>query len=85
MLVRADNGSIDHHVFVVVIARQQLENALENLTLGPPVEVLVDDFPASEALRKIAPWNARSVSEKNGIHEQPVIRRSATNMAFATR
>jgi hypothetical protein len=84
MLVRADNGGIDHHVFVVVIARQQLENALENPAFGPPVEALVDDFPASEALRKIAPWHARSISEQNGLHEQPVIRRSATNMAFTT-
>src|SRR5882757_4582756 len=64
MLVRPDNGGIDHHVFVVVIACQQLENALENPALGPPVEALVDDFPASETLRKIAPWNARSISER---------------------
>ena len=68
-----------------MIARQLLENALENPALGPPVEALVDDFPASETLRKIAPWNARSISEKNGLNELPVIRRSATNMAFATR
>ena len=69
MLVRADNGGIDHQVFVIVIARQQLENTLENSALGSPVEALVDDFPASEALRKIAPWDARSISEKNGLHE----------------
>ena len=68
-----------------MIARQLLENALENPALGPPVEALVDYFPAAETFRKIAPWNARSISEKNGLHEQPVIRRSATNMAFATR
>jgi hypothetical protein len=77
MLMRADNGGIDHHVFVVVIARQQLENALENPALGPSIEALVDDFPASEALRKIAPWDASSISEKHGIHEQPVKRWSA--------
>jgi hypothetical protein len=84
MLVRADNGGIDHHVFAVVVARQHLENTLENPALGPPVEALVDDFPITEALRKIAPWDARSISEKNGLHEQPVIRCSATNMAFTT-
>jgi hypothetical protein len=84
MLVRADNGGIDHHVFVVVIARQHLENAFKNSALGPSAEALVDDFPIAEALRKIAPWHARSISEKNGLHEQPVIRRSATNMAFTT-
>ena len=82
MLVRADNGGIDHHVFVVVVARQHLENALENPALGPPAEALVDDFPIAEALRKITPWDARSISVQNGLHEQPVIRRSAPDMAF---
>ena len=65
-----------------MIARQHLEYAFKNPALGPSVEALVDDFPISEALRKIAPWDARSISEKNGLHEQPVIRRSTTNMAF---
>jgi hypothetical protein len=83
-LVRADNGGIDHHVFVVVIARQQLENALENPALGPPAEALVDDFPIAEALRKITPWDARSISAQNGFDEQPVISRSAPDMAFTT-
>src|SRR6202011_4386990 len=82
MLVRADNGGIDHHVFLIVIARQQLENTLENPALGPPTEALVDDFPITEALRKITPWHARSISEQNGFHEQPVIRRSAPDMAL---
>jgi hypothetical protein len=28
--MRAHDGGVDHHVFVVMIARQQLENAFEN-------------------------------------------------------
>ena len=67
-----------------MIARQQLENTLENPALGPPAEALVDDFPITETLRKITPWDARPISEQNGFHEQPVIRRSASDMAFAT-
>ena len=31
MLVSAHDGGVDHHVLVVVVARQQLENALEKL------------------------------------------------------
>jgi hypothetical protein len=30
VLMRAHDGGVDHHVFVVMIARQQLENAFEN-------------------------------------------------------
>ena len=82
MLVRANNGGIDHHVFVVGIARQQLENALENPALAPPAEALLDDFPISETRRKITPGDARSISEKNGFDEQTVIRRRASDMTF---
>ena len=57
MLVSPNNGCVDHHVLVVVIAGQQLENTLENPALRPPVEALVDDVPVAEALGKIAPRN----------------------------
>jgi hypothetical protein len=30
MLIGAHDGGVQHHVFVIVVARQQLENALEN-------------------------------------------------------
>jgi hypothetical protein len=36
MLMSTYNSGIDHHVFVVVIARQQLEDTLENPALRPP-------------------------------------------------
>jgi len=36
VLVGPNNGGIDHHVFVIVITRQQFENALENSALCPP-------------------------------------------------
>ena len=83
MLVSTHDGGVDHHVFVVVIARQQLEGALENPALHPPTEALVDDFPISETLWKITPWNAGSISVQNGFDEQAIIRRRAADIAFA--
>jgi hypothetical protein len=59
--MRAHDGGVDHHVFVVVIIRQQLENAFENPTPGPPAEAVVGHFPITEAFR-IHPrlrWSAR--------------------------
>ena len=85
MLVSAYDGGIDHHVFVIMIGRQQLENALENPALRPPAEALVDNLPIAETLRQITPWNAGSISVQNGFDEQPVVRRRAANMAFAAR
>ena len=83
MLMRAHDGGIDHHVFVVMVTRQQLENAFENSALCPSTEALVDDFPIAKTLRKITPWNAGSIPVQNGLDEQPIIRRRAANMAFA--
>jgi hypothetical protein len=83
MLMRAHNRGVDHHVFVVVIARQQLENTLENPTLRPPTEALVDDLPIAEALWKVSPRNAGAISVQDGFHKQPIIRRRAANVAFA--
>jgi hypothetical protein len=83
VLMRAHDSGVDHHVFVVVIVRQQLENSLENPAPGPPAEALVDDFPITEALRKVTPRDARPISEQNGLDEQPIIRRRAADMAFA--
>src|SRR3990172_7507544 len=82
-LVSGHDGGVDHHVFVVVIACQQLENALENSAFRPPAEALVDDLPIAETLGKIAPRNAGSISVENGLDEQSVIRRRAPDMALA--
>jgi hypothetical protein len=83
VLVSANNGGVDHHVFVVVIARQQLENALENPVLCPSAETLMDDFPIPEALGKVTPGNAGSISVQNRFDEQSIVRRRASHMAFA--
>jgi hypothetical protein len=85
MLVSPYDGGVDHHVFVVVIARQQLENALENPAFRPPAKALVDDFPVAETLGKITPWNAGAISVQNRFDEQPIICRRAAHMAFAAR
>jgi hypothetical protein len=42
--------SHQYHVFIVVIARQHLENALENPALGPSAEALVHRFPVTKPL-----------------------------------
>jgi hypothetical protein len=38
-----------------MIARQQLENALENSAFRPPAETLMNDLPIAETLRQITP------------------------------
>src|SRR5580704_15101046 len=51
VLVSAYDGGIDHHVFVIAITAQQLENTLENPALRPSAEPLMDRLPGAETLR----------------------------------
>ena len=85
MLMSAHDGGVDHHVLVVVVVGQELENPLENAALGPSVEALVDDLPVPETLGQITPRDAGSKPEKDSFDEQPIVRRSAAHMAFAAR
>ena len=66
MLMSAHDGGVNHHVLVVVIAGQEPENPLENATLGPSVEALIDDLPVAKALGQIAPGDAGAKSEQKG-------------------
>ena len=70
MLVSAHDGGVDHHVFIVVIAGQELENPLEHAALGPSVEALIDDLPVAKALGRITPRDAGAKPEKDRFDEQ---------------
>ena len=79
----AHDGGVDHHVLTIVVARQQLENALENSALRPSAKALMDDLPIPKTLRQIAPGNAGAIAVQNGFDKQPIVRRRASHMAFA--
>src|SRR6516162_293361 len=80
-----ERGGVNHHVLVVVIAGQQLENPLESAALGPSVEALIDDLPFAKAFGQIAPRDAGAKPEENGFDKQTIVRRRPAHMAFATR
>src|ERR1035437_9759367 len=78
----AHDGGIDHHVFVVVVVCQQLENTLENAVLRPSTEALVHDLPVAETCRQVTPGDPRSIPVKSGVEVQPVVVCIAADMAF---
>ena len=84
MLMSAHDGGVEHHVFVVVVAGQQLENALENAALRPSAKALVHDLPVTETRGQITPRDARPISVKNRFDKQPVVRCIAADVAFTT-
>ena len=69
MLMGAHDGRIEHHVFVVAIFRQYLENTFKNAAFAPAAEPPVNVLPITKSRRKIAPRNARTVAIKHGFNK----------------
>jgi hypothetical protein len=78
------NGGIDHHVFVVGVFGQMLENPLKNPALRPSAEALVDRFPITKTLGQITPGAAGPKSVKNGFDEESIIFRCTADVSFTT-
>ena len=83
--MRAHDGGVDHHIFVIGVACQQLENSLENAALRPSAKALVHDPPVAKTSGQITPGNARSISVKNRINKQPIVSGIAAHVAFTAR
>jgi hypothetical protein len=84
MLMGAHDGRIERHILVVGIFRQNLEDTLENAARTPAPQALVGILPAAEALRKIAPRNARAIAIEHRLDKQAVVRRGSANVAVTT-
>jgi len=63
MLMSADDGRINHGIFVVGVFRQRLEDTFPDTALAPPGEASVDDAKISETFRKVAPWDSGPITE----------------------
>jgi hypothetical protein len=79
------DGSINHHVFVIGIARQQLENSIENAAPCPSTKALVHDLPVAKTRGQITPGDSCSISVKNCINKQSVVCCVAAHMTFPPR
>jgi len=84
VLMLAHDGGIDHHVLVVVITGQNLENTLKNLTFRP-IEALIDNLPIAKAPREIAPRDPGAKSIESRFDEQSIVSRSASDVTIAAR
>jgi len=65
-----------------MVARQQLENAFENSALRPSAEALWTIFQSPKRQEDHA-MECGSIPVQKRLDEQPIIRRRATDMAFA--
>src|SRR5216684_1353271 len=85
MLVRPDDGGVDHRVFVIRIIGQGLEKTLPNPARSPARKALVGVLPVAEALRQISPRRARTEFPDHRLDKQAVSKlAAAANRAGAT-
>src|SRR2546428_14087171 len=77
MLVRPDDGGVDHRVFVIRIIGQGLEKTLPNPARSPARKALVGVLPVAEALRQISPRRARTEFPDHRLDKRPVSKHSA--------
>ena len=63
MLMSADNGRINHGIFVVGVFRQRFEDTFPDSGFAPTGEASVNDTKISETFRKVSPWDSGPITE----------------------
>lgn len=82
MLVRADDGGVDHHVLEVWIAGQGAEHALPHARLRPPVITLEHAVPVAKLFRQLPPVRPRPRNPQYRVHEQAIVPRRPAGVAL---
>ena len=85
VLMSPHDGGVDHHVLIVVVGGQHIEDTSKYTARRPPAETLVDNLPIAEPTRKIAPRNTGPVAVKHSLHKQPVVLSRTANVALTAR
>lgn len=69
VLMRPDDGAVDHRVFVVGILGQGLEHLLPHAGAAPAAMAQVNHPKVAEALGQVSPRDARAVAIEYGLDE----------------
>ena len=59
----ANNGGIDHRIFIVSIGGQMLEQLLPYITALPAAEARMNHAKIAKTLRQVAPRNTGAIAE----------------------
>ncbi len=81
----AHDGAVDHGVFVVGIGSEMLKYPLPDAGFGPAGKPCVDLDRVAEALRQIAPRDARTITVEHRLDKQPVVAGRHPNLPLAAR
>jgi hypothetical protein len=73
LLVRADQGGVEHQILILAILGENLEDALPGAVLGPACEAGMHALPLAVSRRQVMPMRAGTQHPKNGVDEQAII------------
>lgn len=83
--MRSNDRAVDHHVIVVPIAAERVEQVLPHTLASPAGEALVHAFVGTVARRQIAPARAQAPHPKPCINEPSVVCRHAARITGLAR
>lgn len=63
MLIRPDNCTVDHYVFVIVISCQITKDSHDHTTFTSAAQMLMPVLSVIKTGRKIMSWDARAMVE----------------------
>lgn len=83
--MRPDNGTVDHHVFIVMIRGEMAEYPFDHTSFTPAAQSPMHVFSVPETARKITPGDACTIAIQHSFYEKAVVCSRASDMALTTR
>jgi hypothetical protein len=85
MLMGANDGAVDEHLFEICVLRQLGEDAMPDTTPRPASKSLIDTIPRPEWAWQVTPRTTRASNPQNRFNELSIIGRRAPRVAGFTR
>ena len=85
VLMRTNDGAVDHGVLIVSIAGQMGKHRLQDTALRPPAKPPMHILPIAKPFRQISPGNTRAISIQHCLDKKPVISRRSPYRFFTSR
>jgi hypothetical protein len=85
MLMRADNGGVDHDVFEVRVVGHCRKQPIPHAAFGPSGKADEDAVSVAKEIRQIAPGHACSGEPKDCLHKKAIISPSPAGITCLPR
>src|SRR5437867_329248 len=84
MLMRSNDGRINHGVLIVGICTQVRKDPCPNTGPGPPTPAPMGVFPVAKAFGQVTPRNSGTIPVQHRVDKPTIVRSSDTTTSRAT-